>query len=182
MNAIWNQFLDEIRNARNDLSYSGDTIWYRGITNSNYKLLPSLYRYKNGKEKEQTLFLKYKQVANRLFDKRDSDWETLFDMQHYYIPTRLLDWTEVLGVAIFFALLKENKESAIYLLNPTKLNEYSIHQPCIKVVTEEKNFEYKSIYWEKQPIPPHAPIAMEVPFQNDRIMAQKGRFTIHGKT
>lgn len=180
MYPAWDKFLENIRTAQLELGGKKDLIWFRGVTNSDYRLLPSLYRYKNGKEKEKELFIKYKQVANRLFDKRDSDWETLFDMQHYYIPTRLLDWTGVLGVAVFFALLKENNESAVYLLNPINLNKKSIDRACIRVVTEEKDFEYRSIYWEKKPFPPHGPIAMEVPFQNDRIMAQKGRFTIHG--
>ncbi|MBV8970101.1 MAG: FRG domain-containing protein [Verrucomicrobia bacterium] len=31
------------------------------------------------------------------------DWDILFAMQQYRTPTRLLDWTEGLGVALYFA-------------------------------------------------------------------------------
>ena len=31
-------------------------------------------------------------------------WEALAEMQHYHVPTRLLDWTESLAVALYFAL------------------------------------------------------------------------------
>jgi hypothetical protein len=33
-----------------------------------------------------------------------SSWEVLTRMQHYKVPTRLLDWTESLGMALLFAL------------------------------------------------------------------------------
>jgi hypothetical protein len=62
---------------------------------------------------------------------RDSDWHYLFDMQHHYIPTRLLDWTTVLGVAIFFALLKDYGDSAIFMLNPEALNTQFLNKAGI---------------------------------------------------
>ncbi|MFY9826249.1 MAG: FRG domain-containing protein [Thermoanaerobaculia bacterium] len=39
-----------------------------------------------------------------------SSWETLAEMQHYGIPTRLLDWTEILAVALYFALSEYRKK------------------------------------------------------------------------
>jgi hypothetical protein len=44
-----------------------------------------------------------KRLAPRFSIEQNNDWHTLVNMQHYGIPTRLLDWTSVLGVAVFFA-------------------------------------------------------------------------------
>lgn len=35
---------------------------------------------------------------------KNSEWETLIDMQNYGVPTRLLDWMSNLGIALYFAL------------------------------------------------------------------------------
>ena len=35
----------------------------------------------------------------------DSNWDLLFKMQHYGVPTRLLDWSENLLAAAYFALM-----------------------------------------------------------------------------
>ena len=62
--------------------------------------------------------------------RRSSDWEILFDMQHYGLPTRLLDWSENLGIATFFAAvynekLNINTNAAIFLIDPAEINKYS---------------------------------------------------------
>jgi hypothetical protein len=75
------------------------SLWYRGCGNVGHALLPSLYRHRTIKKPdefaqlEQQLMLRFRQrslpfVARPLGD----DWETLFIMQHYGVPTRLLDW------------------------------------------------------------------------------------------
>ena len=43
------------------------------------------------------------------------DWLAL--MQHYGAPTRLLDWTRSPYVALYFALEKADKESAVWAIN-----------------------------------------------------------------
>jgi hypothetical protein len=67
----------------------------------------------------------------------DDDWDILFAMQHYGTPTRLLDWTEVFGVALYFAIIgiDETKRTdekgrkipppCVWLLNPYRLNSHS---------------------------------------------------------
>jgi FRG domain len=175
----WCDFLNNIRDAEDRLG-SPHVVWYRGVSDESYKLIPSLIRRSNGVIKEQELFQKYRISSCLLHPDRKSDWELLFDMQHYYIPTRLLDWTEVLGIAVFFALLKnDSQDAAVYLLNPSLLNTKSSRND-IPLVSDDKEFDYKRIYWEKKPVPPVHPIAIEAPSQNGRIYAQRGKFTIHG--
>jgi hypothetical protein len=99
---IWTDFLNKIKEARAKLG-NPEILWYRGHTNSEFYLLANLLRYKNGLEKERYLFNSFQKFADRILQRRDSEWETLFEMQHYGVPTRLLDWSETFGIALFFA-------------------------------------------------------------------------------
>jgi FRG domain len=62
-----------------------------------------------------------------------NDWDVLFAMQHYGTPARLLDWTEVLGVAVYFATLGVDEANpdggpppCVWVLNPYALNAASV--------------------------------------------------------
>lgn len=44
---------------------------------------------------------------------------------------------------------------------------------------DESKFNYTKIYWEHMPFSPNAPIAIEPIFINDRMLAQRGVFTVH---
>jgi hypothetical protein len=82
-------------------AYDGD-IWYRGQSNFDWTLSPGLLRLKNAPS-EGTLLTRFKQSAAMLINmhpKDDFDW--LFLMQHYGVPTRLLDWTEKSANSIIF--------------------------------------------------------------------------------
>jgi hypothetical protein len=103
-------------------------------------------------------------------------------MQHYGIPTRLIDWTDVLGVAIAFALYNESQDtgdSSVFVLSPLALNKMSAINE-IKRAANASNFSYKTIFWHNDPYPPIYPIAIDSTFQNARIAAQNGTFTVHG--
>src|SRR3954470_4180404 len=149
----WAQFLRLVRDAKRELG-APDVIWYRGHPRVEYALLPSLFRYPTGPKKEQELFNEYERWSVRLGDEGTSDWDILVDMQHYGIPTRLLDWTDVLGIAIAFALFDSTNDaqpSALYLLNPSRLNDLS--GPAeVKRPGKDPDFSYKSMYWKGRPI------------------------------
>ena len=119
--SAWDDFLAAVKAAEAELGNPPD-LWYRGHTDESWSLIPSLLRISGWDKKERALLFEFKKTASRLFDKRSNDWEVLFDMQHYWIPTRLLDWTTVMGVAIAFILHNEysdSKNSALYILDPT---------------------------------------------------------------
>lgn len=179
----WDELLDCVKQAKQALGNPAQ-LWFRGQSRAAYALLPSLLRTPIGASKEQLLFQKFVQYSFRQFPRRSSDWETLFDMQHYGIPTRLIDWSENLGIATFFAVnyrgpTAKNEDAAIYILDANALNNYSSLTE-IPFVPEDEDFDYKKIYWHKKPFAPIHPIAIQPLFQNDRILAQKGMFTVHG--
>lgn len=180
--SAWTKFLDEVRSAERDLGNPLEP-WYRGHTDHSWLLVPSLPRQENWKEKEKKLFFEFSQTASRLFEKRTSDWETLFDMQHYWVPTRLLDWTTVMGVAIAFILYGDHtdeQDSALFILDPVALNRLSGKDEVINV-PDDKTFEYKAIYWENRPVQVERPLSIRPSQQiSDRLRAQKGTFTVYG--
>jgi FRG domain. len=178
----WAAFLEEINKARHEIGDCGEVVWYRGQNSVNYPLLPNLLRYRNGTEKEKDLFTSFRKFGDKTIEKTQSEWETLFHMQHYGVPTRLLDWTETFGIALFFAVHNRRTESddaAIFLLNPLKLNTLSSQKKLYVMPRDENMFSYTRVYFDHNPFDPNAPIAVEPAFVNSRMHAQRGVFTVH---
>jgi len=108
--------------------------WYRGHADKSWDLIPKVQR--GFFENDEELFRKERYLTND-FQARASvinftkpqlneyaNWLTL--MQHYGLPTRLLDWSRSPLVALYFAVSnkKHCKEDAcIWVLTPSKLNE-----------------------------------------------------------
>jgi len=89
-----------INQDRLDSNVSSGTL-YRGQANSSWDLSPSLYR--DGLfHKERALIAELRRIRPEEFD-RLSKFDTLVKMQHYGLPTRLLDMTHNPLVALFFA-------------------------------------------------------------------------------
>ena len=84
------------------IGYVKTKLWYRGIGDTAYSLTPSLFRHKTAKT--QSALKKLELDLNETFEMRSlpyaesrdwakDEWERLFFMQHYRVPTRLLDWS-----------------------------------------------------------------------------------------
>lgn len=78
-------------------------IFYRGHANPNYILRPSIMRTTSLQENESTLYNELLINCPEEFEKCHTHLEKLVKMQHYGLPTRLLDITRNLLVALFFA-------------------------------------------------------------------------------
>jgi hypothetical protein len=60
----------------------------------------------------------------------ESHGSMLFLMQHYRLPTRLLDWTESVVVAAYFAVSENLEDDAtVWALNPVALNALTTGSP-----------------------------------------------------
>jgi hypothetical protein len=180
--SAWDDFLKRVADERNELMENeGLPIWYRGQAKAEWELRPALLRMNDDKRKEKDLFRTFVRHASRVGPPRSNAWQTLFDMQHNFLPTRLLDWTETFGVALFFALQGDHKESAIWILHPQKLNEK--HDPKLDVWTPtDLHLDYQDGYVGGDKNKREIPIAIQAPFQSDRMFAQRSVFTLHGES
>lgn len=83
-------------------AYPEKDFFFRGHYNYKYLLVPSLYRKKCFYENENFMYMDFKtQFYNELSDKKYI--EILTTMQHYKMPTRLLDTTSNPLVALYMA-------------------------------------------------------------------------------
>lgn len=129
--------LGEFAEEVNRLAAEGCTIWFRGARDVKYDLRPSLFRHPSFKTSVELLNLEWQLLSDYRhqalpFTARmpHDDLEMLFLMQHYGVPTRLLDWTENPFVALFFATENARDESAgaekdaaVWIINPIELNK-----------------------------------------------------------
>lgn len=97
------------------INYDKDTevLFYRGHYDSEYKLIPSIYRKDVSKyiNKEDKLFKELMRTCPNDFNECKSTFEELVKMQHYDLPTRLFDITSNPLVALFFACFISENES-----------------------------------------------------------------------
>lgn len=98
-------FLNDIKGIKNK---SGYTLFYRGHSDKNYELKPSIYRNENFIKNEDKIYRET--IAKVPYDfNGKSSIESLALMQHYGVPTRILDLTTNALVALYFACEESKK-------------------------------------------------------------------------
>lgn len=174
-------------------------IWFRGVNDELLPLLPGAYWRKRCDEK--SLVLSFQNMVPSYISREPiDDWEWYYLMQHYGLPTRLLDWTENPLIALYFALVSATRQQTpcVWVMDPVKLNKvaHGATEDLI-VVPVSRGQEAPYNYWLPEWCGRHAelhtfpsgsrytdnskPIAVFPKRYNPRIVAQRGVFTVHGK-
>jgi hypothetical protein len=192
-------FQDYLEHVDQGQSGDANSLWFRGVGSKTYTLSPSLHRHpaivdtENLFRYEERLLTRFKERSVPYLNHRIDDvWELLFLMQHYGMPTRLLDWTENPFIALFFALSSAHKnqagdyeqDAAVWILSPSKWNQTIFsHQsysgsalsPTDKMISSYvpgSDSRYVNDY----------PAAILGIHNSPRIVAQRGSFCLFGKS
>lgn len=173
---------DLIVRLKADIPDDWGPTWFRGQADASWKLLSGFDRLKSPPT-ETMLVNKFRQNASFLIDKRSpsNDFEWLFMMQHYGVPTRLLDWSENPLIALHFAVHSLDKKDAIlWVLSPQMLNANSNDDEKYIPAFEEDEYlgSYTTEKYDKGKDKGILPIAAIATRNNPRIQAQMGVFTI----
>lgn len=128
---------------------------------------------------------------------QEDPWDKLFIMQHYGVPTRLLDWSENPFIGLYFALTGDDftatgtfpartltfkQDAAVWLLDPIKWNRQVL---SYQSYTGEIPFSDDAVLSAYKPPfevfdDRNAAIAINGAHNSSRIVAQRGAFTISG--
>jgi len=112
--------------------------WWRGHGLSSWNLVPTVHREpRQPPPYESNIALKFAQRAPTRHLKCPAPGDLapwLFLMQHYRLPTRLLDWTESPLIALFFAVAdptQKGNDGALWALDPYQMNRFEFGAAAI---------------------------------------------------
>lgn len=183
------EYLDKISSIKEEWNDS-TVYWFRGHSDHNFKLIPSIYRncvWDYNSDLSSNICNEFINKAKQQFRFSNTAgfWEWYHIMQHYGLPTRLLDWTEGSLIGLFFSVrdTKVEDNACVWMLDPFDLNlkvtkgegvfyTDKITQGVDDVLIEEYKNGFKEL--------PKLPVALYPPYIDERMRAQKSCFTIHG--
>jgi FRG domain len=194
----WERTLEDSKiNSITDLIEASDEIatrfgekdiWWRGHAEARWKLQPRVFRgeiQEYSIEYENSLTGQFRRQAHvRSNNCPDSDAyeEWLFFMQHYRLPTRLLDWTESILIATYFAVSQSHSETgALWALDPALLNGSQLRAGIYDPTTKPTAGLFREAFRGYSQEPQLAYVtAVGIAEVDIRMLVQCAACTVHG--
>jgi len=161
-------------------------LWWRGHAEEEWNLDPKVFRNNYTPWDEYNFIWTFEQQA----PVRYPDWpedraRQLTLMQHYGLPTRLLDWSQSLFTALYFAVCnkkKDDRNGSLWALHFQKLNSLQTghahgYHDKMKAAQELIDSAFQKVNERQQT---GNILAMTGPQVDLRMLVQSAAFTIHG--
>ncbi len=164
--------------------------WYRGHSDANYRLVPTIgrpYRY-NGKkitfsaEQERLLLHRFRRRIYPIAGRILNEWEALLLARHHALPTRILDWSRLPLVALYFAASqRQDLDGDVWAM--VRFEDEAHDLDILDLST--RNPGHSPLTMFSPPAKRRAGVVVDAvkivhPFYNSpRIVSQDGVFTLH---
>lgn len=158
-------------------------MWWRGQATSDWKLVPSVFRADRGATFERNIALRFRRAAPirhaRCPQQGDAAaWLQL--MQHYRLPTRLLDWSTSPLVALWFACDPEVAgDGVVWGVNPGGLNAVGGNQRTILGPADPRATQLINAVFGAPTDGAPSAVAMLGDEIDLRMLVQQAAFTVH---
>jgi FRG domain len=180
--------------------------WFRGHADASWHLKPKLYR--DGGVNIDKLF-RFEEELRGEFKRRgsqlaeglrlpdhDDEWGWYSLMQHYAAPTRLLDWSDGVLTALYFAIRENPKDdqidasnknppgACVWMLDPYHLNRLSFYPADdslgVALPDWDSAKDYLPEIFCEEKLLREYPLAIDPPLVFQRLSSQRSHFTVFG--